>query len=193
MSRCCYILYEESADLQNSMRPQNSKRIQSIEKEDEAEHFKACLSMSDIRRRMEEEAEKQIKYIEILCELFDVIVHDNDILWADKVCNLSTKPDPDSHPEQVCFQNLEDEPAVDITGFHGDRALFKPSFYLRRIIKHSKASPCCLIGAVLYLERLKALSPTLHLNSYTVQRLLLVTVMTASKFLEDCSCRNARW
>ena len=45
----------------------------------------------------------------------------------------------------------------------------------------------------MYLERFKIVNPGMVLTSRTVQRLLLVAVMTAAKYLEDVSCLNTRW
>jgi hypothetical protein len=67
------------------------------------------------------------------------------------------------------------------------------SYYLRRMAKYCDASSCCFVVAVMYLERLKAIDPGMVLTSNTVQRLLLVAVMTAAKYLEDVAILNTRW
>ena len=45
----------------------------------------------------------------------------------------------------------------------------------------------------MYLERFKIINLGLVLTSRTVQRLLLVAVMTAAKYLEDVTFLNTRW
>ena len=77
--------------------------------------------------------------------------------------------------------------------YGGKRVSFKASNYLRRIAKYCGASSCCFVVAVMYLERVKIIDPRMVLTSRTVQRLLLVAVMTAVKYLEDVSILNSRW
>ena len=79
------------------------------------------------------------------------------------------------------------------SNFHGNAVTFKASYYVTRMIKYSGTSPSCFITAVSYLERFKARKPEIVLNSKTIQRLLLVAVMVASKFLEDTPFVNTRW
>ena len=50
-----------------------------------------------------------------------------------------------------------------------------------------------MIVAILYLERLNQDISLPLLTSRTLQRLLLVSVMLASKYLEDTNRRNTRW
>jgi hypothetical protein len=75
----------------------------------------------------------------------------------------------------------------------GKRVSFKASYYLQRIAKYCGASPCCYVVAVMYLERLKISNQEMVLTTRTVQRLLLVAVMTAAKYLEDVTVPNTRW
>jgi hypothetical protein len=70
---------------------------------------------------------------------------------------------------------------------------FKASYYLQRIAKYCGASSCCFVVAVMYLERFKIINPGIVLTSRTLQRLLLVAVMTAAKYLEDVTFLNTRW
>ena len=73
--------------------------------------------------------------------------------------------------------------------FFGRRVSFLASYYIRRMRKYSGASPSCFTVALIYLQRFKPLK----LTSTTVQRLLLVAVMTATKFLEDAHVANSEW
>ena len=50
-----------------------------------------------------------------------------------------------------------------------------------------------MVVALLYLRRFQERFPSLVLTSRTLQRLLLVAAMTATKFLEDVSLSNDAW
>lgn len=79
------------------------------------------------------------------------------------------------------------------SAFVGEQVYFTASYYVNRIFKYSLASPSCCIVALVYLERFQAECPGLRLNSKTVQRLLLVAIMTAAKYLDDTPCSHRRW
>ncbi len=114
---------------------------------------------------MTKEAEEQLKFIDGLGEFLDSMTSDNDR------CVTECTP----------------------TSFHRAAVLFKASYYLRRIATYSRASPCCLIASLLYIQRMQQRRPELVLSSRTLQRLLLVATMTATKYLEDQTCLNSRW
>ena len=80
----------------------------------------------------------------------------------------------------------------------------QPSAYISRMLKYSRCSPCNLVVAVVYLERLKKAvregqqgSPcgdrVLRLTSHSTQRLLLTAVMLACKFLDEPVVKNRQW
>ena len=46
---------------------------------------------------------------------------------------------------------------------------------------------------MLYLERIQKRGPHLQLTSWTLQRLLLVAALVASKYLDDIVCLNTYW
>jgi hypothetical protein len=77
--------------------------------------------------------------------------------------------------------------------YEGKRVHFKASYYLQRIAKYCGASSCCFVVSISYLERFKINNPGMVLTSRTLQRLLLVAVMTAAKYLEDVTFLNTRW
>ena len=77
--------------------------------------------------------------------------------------------------------------------YEGKRVSFKASCYLRRMVKYSGASSCCFVVAMLYLERFRIINTGIVLTSRTMQRLLLIAVMTAAKYLEDQTILNSRW
>ena len=77
--------------------------------------------------------------------------------------------------------------------FSGCVACFTPSFYVRRIINSTGASPSCILAALIYLERAQSRQPQLLLTLLTIQRLLLVAMLVAAKFLDDDVCLNKHW
>jgi hypothetical protein len=77
--------------------------------------------------------------------------------------------------------------------YEGKRVSFKASYYLKCIANSSGVNPCCFVVAVMYLKRFNMSNPRVMLTSRTVQRLLLVAVMTAAKYLEDIYYLNTRW
>ena len=54
-------------------------------------------------------------------------------------------------------------------------------------------SPSCAVVGVMYLQRLKTKDPTICVTSYNLQRLLLVSVMLAHKYLDDLYYSNKHW
>jgi hypothetical protein len=80
----------------------------------------------------------------------------------------------------------------------------QPSAYISRMLKYSRCSPCNLVVAVIYLERLKKAvredtegsqrgARVLRLTSHSTQRLLLTAVMLACKFLDEPVVKNKQW
>ena len=77
--------------------------------------------------------------------------------------------------------------------FEGRKIKIKASKYLQRIYKYSSVSVSCFIASLVYIERYKVKNPKLLLNSHSLQRLLLVPAMVASKYLEDVFYTNHCW
>jgi hypothetical protein len=77
--------------------------------------------------------------------------------------------------------------------FIGKPFEFGAAWYLERMFKYSRASPCCFAIAVIYLARFNARHPSLELTSRTIQRFLLVATMLATKFYEDNFFLNSTW
>jgi hypothetical protein len=77
--------------------------------------------------------------------------------------------------------------------FEADEMDLRPSDYARRIFIYSNASPSCFVLALLYLERIELRNPHIRLNARTMQRLFLVAVMVASKYLDDDPLGNISW
>ncbi|MCL7031740.1 hypothetical protein MKW94_017553 [Papaver nudicaule] len=76
--------------------------------------------------------------------------------------------------------------------FHGVRA---PSMsiakYLERIYKYTNCSPSCLVVGYVYIDRLLHRHPDSLVLSLNVHRLLVTSVMVASKVLDDEHYNNA--
>ena len=80
-----------------------------------------------------------------------------------------------------------------VSPFQGSLVPFTASYYVQRIMKYSGASPCCMVAALVYIERICRQRPELCLNARTLQRLVLVAAMEAVKYLEDVVCDNRHW
>mmetsp|Transcript_38259 Transcript_38259/g.95793 ORF Transcript_38259/g.95793 Transcript_38259/m.95793 type:complete len:357 (+) Transcript_38259:50-1120(+) len=81
-----------------------------------------------------------------------------------------------------------------LASFEGKKkAPISPKDYVKRIMKYAGCSPCCLAVGVLYLERLKRRHNGLCLTSFNFQRLFLVAVMEAAKYLDDLYFSNKHW
>ncbi|KAJ8568788.1 hypothetical protein K7X08_032419 [Anisodus acutangulus] len=76
--------------------------------------------------------------------------------------------------------------------FHGVRA---PSIsipkYLERLYKYTNCSPSCFVVGYVYIDRLGHKYPDSLLVSLNVHRLLVTSVMVASKMLDDAHYDNA--
>lgn len=73
-----------------------------------------------------------------------------------------------------------------LNGFHGVRApgISIPK-YLERIYKYTNCSPSCLVVGYVYIDRLVHRHPDSLVVSLNVHRLLVTSVMVASKMLDD--------
>ena len=76
--------------------------------------------------------------------------------------------------------------------FHSShKCPLKPSAYVQRLLQYSAASPCNLVIATVYLQRLKTLvgngaaDTKLRLTSYNIQRLLLTATLLANKMYDE--------
>lgn len=73
-----------------------------------------------------------------------------------------------------------------LSAFHGVRA---PSIsvakYLERLYKYSSCSPSCFVVGYVYIDRLLHKYPDSLVVSLNVHRLLVTSVMVASKMLDD--------
>ena len=73
------------------------------------------------------------------------------------------------------------------------RCAMPPGAFLMRMLKYGRASPCCIVVAMTYFERLNQQHPSLCFTAFNIQRLLLVLIMLASKYLDDYFVSNKQW
>ena len=57
--------------------------------------------------------------------------------------------------------------------------------YLERIFRYTRAGPSVYVVAYVYIDRLCQLYPEFRISARNVHRLLVTTVMVASKYVED--------
>ncbi|XP_042452465.1 cyclin-P4-1-like [Zingiber officinale] len=78
------------------------------------------------------------------------------------------------------------------SAFQGVR---KPSIsvrrYLERIFRYACCSPSCYVVAYIYLDRFAGSRQAVALDSFNVHRLLITSVLTAVKFMDDIYYNNA--
>ena len=107
-------------------------------------------------------------FVEILCDLLDQVIIENE------------------HYDERIYSNI-------LIAFQGPSCSFTASYYISRMSRYSGASPSCFIVALIYLDRFQRRVPYMRLTSRTLQRLLLVAAMTATKYIEDVPRPNSRW
>ncbi|KAI3506759.1 hypothetical protein L1887_21323 [Cichorium endivia] len=78
-----------------------------------------------------------------------------------------------------------------ITVFHGSRApALTIKQYIYRIFKYSRCSPSCFVVAHIYIDRFIQ-SESIILTSLNVHRLLITSIMLATKFIDEAFFNNA--
>ncbi|GMH12053.1 hypothetical protein Nepgr_013894 [Nepenthes gracilis] len=102
---------------------------------------------------------------------------------------LVTRNDQLESGYQLQLRNEETAAAAqgkNLKVFHGVRApnISIPK-YLERIYKYSNCSPSCFVVGFIYIDRLIHRYPELLVVSLNVHRLLVTSVMVASKMLDD--------
>ncbi|XP_071701512.1 cyclin-U2-1-like [Rutidosis leptorrhynchoides] len=63
--------------------------------------------------------------------------------------------------------------------------------YLERIFKYTKAGPSVYVVAYVYIDRFCLSQPEFRITGQNVHRLLITTIMVASKYVEDMNYRNS--
>jgi len=124
------------------------------------------LGMNALREAMTKESEAQEPLVSIIGLLLDKTVQRNDSLMR-----RSTLHEFES--QSVCTLSASE--------------------FLSRIMRYGKCSPCCAVVGLIYLQRIKKKVPRACITSRNLQRLLLVAVMLANKFLDDLYFSNKHW
>ncbi|XP_057961294.1 cyclin-U1-1-like [Malania oleifera] len=79
-----------------------------------------------------------------------------------------------------------------LRAFHGARAPnISLAKYVERLYKYCSCSPACLVVGYIYIDRMVHRHPRFLLVSLNVHRLLVTSVMLASKMLDDVHYNNA--
>jgi hypothetical protein len=134
-------------------------------------------SMTDIISAFKSDAEAQQHLVRLVGRVLDKTVQLNDAKGAGNTrygC-----PHPVFHSSHKCP--------------------LKPSAYVQRLLQYSAASPCNLVIATVYLQRLKTLGGNgaadtkLRLTSYNIQRLLLTATLLANKMYDEPFDSNKQW
>lgn len=63
--------------------------------------------------------------------------------------------------------------------------------YLERIFRYTRAGPSVYVVAYVYIDRFCQLYPKFRISARNVHRLLITTIMVASKYVEDMNYRNS--
>ena len=95
--------------------------------------------------------------------------------------------------EETVSRNEKNCKKSSLPSFHGRRPPLSASDFVTRVAKYSGASPCCFAVGLIYMERLKKRDAGVCLTPGNFQRLFLVAVMSASKFLDDFYYSNKHW
>lgn len=124
------------------------------------------LNMTELKDAMTKESDAQEPLVAIIGMLLDKTVARNDGLKR--------------------VSKLHD--------FESDRACsLGASEYLSRMMRYGKCSPSCAVVGLIYLQRIKQRTPSACVTSNNLQRLLLVAVLLANKYLDDLYYSNKHW
>mmetsp|Transcript_86274 Transcript_86274/g.230411 ORF Transcript_86274/g.230411 Transcript_86274/m.230411 type:complete len:169 (-) Transcript_86274:368-874(-) len=152
-----------SLPMANEAEVERSNRPQLCLAEDE-DYAPEMLTIPQLMAKMIADDEKQSSLVDIVVQVLDEVLAENDARRL---------------------------PARDI--FVGRKMPFAASYYIRRILKYTKASPSCIVLGFYYLTKLNSMYADVLLNSCTIQKLLLTAMMVAAKYLEDATMANSYW
>ena len=109
------------------------------------------------------------RVVSILSALLQRVAERNDAAAEE---GAVAAPAPAAGRPVSAFQGLT-KPAISIGG------------YLERIFRFASCSPSCYVVAYIYLDRFLCRRPALAVDSFNVHRLLITSVLTAVKFVDD--------
>ncbi|KAL6905349.1 hypothetical protein ACP4OV_002950 [Aristida adscensionis] len=118
------------------------------------------------------------RVVSILSTLLQRVAERNDAAAAAAAAAAEEEEEGGRRPPVSAFQGLT-KPAISIGG------------YLERIFRFAGCSPSCYVVAYIYLDRFLRRRPALAVDSFNVHRLLITSVLTAVKFVDDICYNNA--
>ena len=165
----------------------------SVENSSNLSHTLPCeqggMPMLDFANAMKSDAESQIQILSLLSDRLDMIIQINDQRKVNhNFIGSSRLQAPISELTLFICEQKESLPC-----FEGIRSPISASRYVQRIMKYGRVSECCVLIAVIYIERIKLAGHVLRLSSTSLQRLLAVAVMVAAKFFDEPFYSNKWW
>jgi hypothetical protein len=161
----------------------------SVENSSNLSHTLPCeqggMPMLDFVQAMKSDAELQVQMINHLSNRLDMIIQINDERKVNKKEIGSSGLD--FRTDSVCAQKES------LACFEGLRSPISASKYIQRILKYGRVSECCVLIAVIYIERIRLAGHVVRLSSTSLQRLLAVAVMVAAKFFDEPFYSNKWW
>uniref|UniRef100_A0ACD5TI19 Uncharacterized protein n=1 Tax=Avena sativa TaxID=4498 RepID=A0ACD5TI19_AVESA len=143
------------------------------------------------------------RVVSILSALLERVAERNDVVAAVERRIREEEDDEDAHHHDHDHDEEEEEEDAKkttttrkkkkaVSAFQG---LTKPAIsvggYLERIFRFAGCSPSCYVVAYIYLDRFLRRRPALAVDSFNVHRLLITSVLTAVKFVDDICYNNA--
>jgi hypothetical protein len=134
-----------------------------------------------------EDQEVVPRVVSILSALLERVAERNDVVAAveRRIREEEDEHDVDDDQEEDVKKTTTTKKKA-VSAFQG---LTKPAIsvggYLERIFRFAGCSPSCYVVAYIYLDRFLRRRPALAVDSFNVHRLLITSVLTAVKFVDD--------
>ncbi|KAK1696115.1 hypothetical protein QYE76_012812 [Lolium multiflorum] len=137
-----------------------------------------------------EDQEAVPRVVSILSALLERVAERNDVVAAvERRIREEDEHDVDDDQEEDVKKTKKKKA---VSAFQG---LTKPAIsvggYLERIFRFAGCSPSCYVVAYIYLDRFLRRRPALAVDSFNVHRLLITSILTAVKFVDDICYNNA--
>ncbi|KAL5571615.1 hypothetical protein UlMin_021212 [Ulmus minor] len=95
-----------------------------------------------------------------------------------------------NNSHKVCFSKSSKDTRIEIFDCCETPDMTVES-YLERIFRYTRAGPSVYVIAYVYIDRFCQNNPGFRINPTNVHRLLITTIMVASKYVEDMNYRNS--
>ena len=128
---------------------------------------------------------------QMISDLLVKIAQHNDKLIAAANESEAVDGEPASAPTSSATTTTE-KPII--TRFHSKQppGISIPA-YLKRIVQYSSLEKAVLLIILVYIDRVSQYHPTFHINSLTVHRFLIASVVVISKLVSDSYCTNSHY